>query len=156
MSAGSCHRPTGLFTSPSFVPDPTFSAFASNFSITFFRVLTMMPFLAQLLLAAIALFHPTVAQDCGGMRQMPCVDADGNPFCTFEPAGLNGRGVCVTCGNNGRPVCLSAPLSCVTPCSLEKSFLRCRLLLSLQKLTWSKLCTRCRHRVPNLLELNQA
>ena len=71
-----------------------------------------MPFVAQLLLAAIALFHPTVAQGCGGMRQMPCVDADGNPFCTFEPAGINGNGVCVTCGNNGRPLCLSAPLSC--------------------------------------------
>ena len=65
--------------------------------------------LIQLLLLAVALLAPAAAQDCGGLRDPPCVDGDGNPFCTVtERAGVNGNGVCVPCGNNGRPVCLSA------------------------------------------------
>ena len=68
--------------------------------------------LIQLLLLAVALLAAAASQDCGGLRDPPCVDGDGNPFCTFtERAGLNGNGFCVMCGNSGRPTCLSAPPS---------------------------------------------
>lgn len=66
---------------------------------------------AQLLFAMMALLYHTAAQACGGMRQPACLDDDNNPFCTFEPAGINGGGRCVPCGNSGRPLCLGPPLT---------------------------------------------
>ena len=49
----------------------------------------------------------TLCAECGGLRDLACVDDAGMPFCNFSPAGVNGNGRCVPCGNNGRPVCLS-------------------------------------------------
>ena len=55
--------------------------------------------------------------ECGGLRQPPCTDAQGDPFCTYVPpasqgdrSAPNGNGVCVACGQNGRPTCLTEPV----------------------------------------------
>ena len=69
--------------------------------------------ISQLLITITLFWHTQAQAPCGGMRQPACVDGDGNLFCTFEPAGINGNGNCVNCGNNGRPLCLSAPGICL-------------------------------------------
>ena len=53
---------------------------------------------------------------CGAFRQVPCIDDEGNEFCTVEHtlssaarSGPNGAGLCVPCGFSGRPTCPSAP-----------------------------------------------
>ena len=78
--------------------------------------------LQQALLLAL-LTAPALTQECGGLRQPPCVNPDGSIFCTFVPSGggrsaPNGANLCVECGNSGRPQCLSAPChpACGRPC----------------------------------------
>ena len=55
-----------------------------------------------------------VCAECGGLRDLPCIDENGLEVC-FVPnnvgsgrSGPNGNGVCTPCGNNGRTVCNSA------------------------------------------------
>ena len=49
--------------------------------------------------------------ECGGVRDLACMDDDGMPVCNFSGAGVNAAGLCVpNCGSGGRPPCLSAPL----------------------------------------------
>ena len=58
--------------------------------------------------------HSTVnpCAACAGARQLPCI-VDGEPVCNDFSGGRraapNARGVCVPCGDSGRPRCLSAP-----------------------------------------------
>lgn len=60
---------------------------------------------------------PSAAAQCGGFRQVPCVDGSGNEFCTYVPpanqgdrSAPNGAGLCVACGQGGRPPCLDQPV----------------------------------------------
>ena len=55
--------------------------------------------------------------ECGGLREPPCIDAQGNPFCTYVPpaneggrSAPNGNNVCVACGQMGRTPCLDEPV----------------------------------------------